>query len=1152
MTLKTRWLLALCVPILLVFLIAAWLIYTPSGTRQIFNLLSYSGVLTYRDLEGSIGSGLKVAALSVETEGVKTTISEFTLVLRLRDLLRARLVLERLRAEQVTLELSASGQSEPQTARPLDYLKLRQGLIPFELILEDLSVQRLTIISPAQDVEFGAIHLSTKVDEQGVADTQLSLNYGVTRVQLKGTAYLFPALQLDLHADWSTPIYDQGSVHGQTRVEADALQLNLLQHTNGDLISKLDLQVDNWLETPFFKLNGELQYFALPTAQQQSGYALSSLNLQAQGPLAKLQTTLTGKLSIPKQQPYDVSLKALVSPERLEIQSLAISGDQAGKATLNGHLGWAEGVIRWQNQLLFDEFNASPFYQPLPDALKGLVHISGQWSDELQLQLNSPDLQAQLYNHPIQARFKLQSRGNEVRVETLAARSGNNNLQLQGTFSKNQLAAELALDINALESFYPAASGSLQIDAALAGNLERPTLKARLHGQAVSIADLAIEDIQVTIQLIEGHFLAGKNNLVAAGIRYQEQTVDRVQLTAQGDWRQPTLDLDAASSQLKLRMQTRPQFQQQQISGVLSQLEVSNEKYGLWQLQNHVDYRLRQQDYQFSALCLAAVAGQFCAKGLWLNDQFDVTLDGEKIPAALLNLNESLSVPVTGVVDIQGALQGTLKNPDFSLRVFQAHDDDVLLIGAADEAQKQLTLSELNIDFSLKNELLTGEIKSKINKDGSLSGSLSVQSLNQKTSPLSGEFHFHLPDLQPYAQLLPEIDHLQGELRGRIQLGGTLQRPDMRLESELNIASIYINALAVEWTDLNLKTSALSDFRQRIQGTAKAGEGTLKMDGALSLNTVDDWQIELQITGENALLMNHPGQRVAVTPDFTLKVTPTMVDLQGDVLIPSANIVYQRSASRLSLTPDAVVHGEQGQSVNGEAFAYQLALLLEAGDDVKLAAYGLKTNLKGVLRLNKPLDGSLTGQGQIELIDGAYQAYGQDLAIDRGFIIFSGALSEPALDLEASRRVRDVRAGLRVNGPVSNLKTTLFSEPPLPETEILSYILRGKSLKDSNSQEKNALANALLAYSISQSSPVTSRISELSGLDEIGLEAEEGINTVGITLGKYITPRLYVRYGIGLVDQLSKLFLQYRLTDRLFFETESGSGQSLDLIYRSQ
>jgi translocation and assembly module TamB len=51
-------------------------------------------------------------------------------------------------------------------------------------------------------------------------------------------------------------------------------------------------------------------------------------------------------------------------------------------------------------------------------------------------------------------------------------------------------------------------------------------------------------------------------------------------------------------------------------------------------------------------------------------------------------------------------------------------------------------------------------------------------------------------------------------------------------------------------------------------------------------------------------------------------------------------------------------------------------------------------------------------------------------------------------------------------------------------------------------------------------------------------------------VGKYVTPKILVRYVVGLFDQAFSLGVVYRLTDKVRVEAESGETQSVDVIYR--
>ncbi|SSY94250.1 Family of uncharacterised function (DUF490) [Aggregatibacter aphrophilus] len=47
-----------------------------------------------------------------------------------------------------------------------------------------------------------------------------------------------------------------------------------------------------------------------------------------------------------------------------------------------------------------------------------------------------------------------------------------------------------------------------------------------------------------------------------------------------------------------------------------------------------------------------------------------------------------------------------------------------------------------------------------------------------------------------------------------------------------------------------------------------------------------------------------------------------------------------------------------------------------------------------------------------------------------------------------------------------------------------------------------------------------------------------------------ITPRLQVKYGVGLFDGLAEVTLRYRLLPQLYVQSVSGVNQAFDLLYQ--
>jgi translocation and assembly module TamB len=207
--------------------------------------------------------------------------------------------------------------------------------------------------------------------------------------------------------------------------------------------------------------------------------------------------------------------------------------------------------------------------------------------------------------------------------------------------------------------------------------------------------------------------------------------------------------------------------------------------------------------------------------------------------------------------------------------------------------------------------------------------------------------------------------------------------------------------------------------------------------------------------------------------------------------------------------------------------------------------------------LTGALDASVDAQGtrvdgKIELRDGEYKAYGQDLKVERGRLLFAGPPGNPDVDLRAVRVSNngEVRAYLAMNGPLSKPRPRIYSEPALPETEALAYLVTGNGLSNAGQGDGPNIAAAALSLGLSTADPAIQRLTAGLGLDEISVDAGEEIEDSAVTLGKYLNPDLYVGYSQGLFNPEGAVLMRLRLREKLTVESRSGNEQSVDLFYR--
>jgi translocation and assembly module TamB len=257
-----------------------------------------------------------------------------------------------------------------------------------------------------------------------------------------------------------------------------------------------------------------------------------------------------------------------------------------------------------------------------------------------------------------------------------------------------------------------------------------------------------------------------------------------------------------------------------------------------------------------------------------------------------------------------------------------------------------------------------------------------------------------------------------------------------------------------------------------------------------------------------------------------------------------------REAPQSSVQPssDTIVHREQADEPERRR-RIDIDVLTSLGDDIQFAGFGLNAGLNGSVLLRGGTHAPYTGQGKLSLVDGRYKAFGQELVIERGDLVFTGPIEEPILDVLAVRNLRDVRTGIQISGTPSRLSSEIFSDPVMSDAEALAYLLTGRPLADATSTgEEQALDQAAFALGLSGAGLIAAQVRSQLGLETLTIE---GLGDESrLIAGKRLGDRLLVEYGYGLVDKLGTLLLRYQLNERLVLESRTGTVSNFDIVYR--
>jgi translocation and assembly module TamB len=223
---------------------------------------------------------------------------------------------------------------------------------------------------------------------------------------------------------------------------------------------------------------------------------------------------------------------------------------------------------------------------------------------------------------------------------------------------------------------------------------------------------------------------------------------------------------------------------------------------------------------------------------------------------------------------------------------------------------------------------------------------------------------------------------------------------------------------------------------------------------------------------------------------------------------------------------------------------------MDLGERFFLRGRGLDVQLGGAVKLVS-MDGALPRSvGSIHVVKGSYSAYGQRLEIDRGILNFQGPVDNPGLNILALRKNQEVEAGVAITGTAQNPRVTLVSNPNVPASEKLSWLVLGHGIECSSGQDFSVLqaaAGALLAAG--DSVTLQQHIAHAAGLEEVSLKGGGTLESTVLTLGKRLSSRAYLSYEHSLSGADTLVKINYTLGKHLSVRAQAGTTPALDLFY---
>ncbi|MEN8141207.1 MAG: translocation/assembly module TamB domain-containing protein [Thermodesulfobacteriota bacterium] len=720
---------------------------------------------------------------------------------------------------------------------------------------------------------------------------------------------------------------------------------------------------------------------------------------------------------------------------------------------LAGQLG-GRGKVAWQPALAWDVELAGKGVNPglLAPSWPGHMNLAllsrgSRTREGLELDLEIQELSGELRGQPLAGHGSLAYGPDEIEARELELSLGRARLTAQGQLGPDSSFA-WSLLVPDLAQLLEGGQGSIKGEGELRGARKRPSLTADIGAEGLAWKSWSLAGLEM--ELDHEPERPGSLRLSAKEIRAQDHELASLELSGRGLIRDHKVNLQLGHAQGELALALKGGYEKGLWSGSLSETSLMAPGLGEWSQQGASELTAGPEALSLARTCLRREGVSLCLAGHWQpggeqGAEFDLT------PLPLAWLKPHLPPRIV-------ALSG-----DFKAEGRYRQDGDGLTGSLAarlspgtitygrnqGEEDLQVPHSGGKLDLNAEKGGLAGDLRLGINNNNFAARFQSrdlFQVAEWPKAQVAGRLTLNGADFSFVPLAVPAIDRLAAQVDVDLELGGSLARPRLQGGGGLELARFSLPLFGLDLRDTEL-TLAVADNVVRLESELRAG-GALALNGELDLNE-GEFPLHLTLAGQGFRAVNLPNTQVTVSPDLRYERTRGGQALAGQVVLDEVKVLRRHLPRGARAPSDDIVQaraeGGEGQEAEEPRAPLSVDLTVILGDHVHVAAAGLNAFFAGAVKISAKPGEEFRASGEVQVKDGSYRAYNQDLTIERGLISYAGgALDNPGLDIRASRGVDQVVVGVDVIGTAKRPKLTTFSTPAMATNDVISYLVTGK------------------------------------------------------------------------------------------------------------
>ncbi len=1033
--------------------------------------------------------------------------------------------------------------AEPLTAlAPLPDIEFTS---PMAANIEEVAIDLVRITQAEQQHEVKSIRTAFSIDSSELVLETLTADYQQWHLSTELNANLKEQTPLDAKIDVA-------SVDHQLTLIAsgDLSDLQLDVSTQGLYPLSAKLQAD--LKTVNFPFTLEAYIKQWQLDAQSNPVKVTNVALNGEGNADDYMLTLTGNSQLGAYPEVNLNATLNGGLTQINVERLALAANES-RATIKASANWENGIkSQFSGQL--DQLKA----QYLTDSVTS--DISGQFAgsfnasnNKWQLSMQDSQLTGVIdeVNFNFISDFDLNS-NLHANIKALELTSGENKLSLAGHIEQ-QWNIDGKLYLNKSEQKKLPFTGTGDGHLSIRGERLEPVVNLDL-----ALQDLTYDDIAVAALSIKSDFNYAADWQTNANIKVRNaklagQQINSISVNATGDKKDHLVQFELDALEGKAEFEIAGAMVNKIWQGQLSDVLLTDNTLELTAAPKvAATFNTENGNFSVDKHCWQTQSSNLCV------DQLTQANDIGSLVASLDNLDLAelkhlLPENLVTKGGITGQVAANWQSANLKKLTASLQSQDLAAIFIDEEKRYRVPIETLNLKAEANSQ--SGQLQATLNSSllGDIHADISVQDL-PSSQTLSGNINIDkilLADLQPF---IGKLEQLKGDISGQIALNGSLTEPLLNGQVSIDEVDLQGEQLPVSVVDSRINIG-FDKTKATLDGKLNDTEG-----GNITLSGDIDWggakpAVNLAINGEQFYVKAQQGVLFKVSPDLDINLADNVFKLVGQVVVPYGRITIEElPEGAVQVSDDEVIIDQQIEQSTAVPFDYDINLKLIVQNDVRIDSFGLESKIAGDLTIKMDQQTPMIATGELNLREGTYRAFGQDLIISTGQVGFSGPIDKPYLNIKAIRNpentANDVVAGITLTGNVEQPSLKVFSEPAMDQGQSLAYLLNGQPLDEGDSSTDAMLTQLLLAQGVSRSEGVVSKVGESFGLSDVSLSSKGSGDDTKVEISGYVAPGVQVKYSVGVFESLSEVAVRYQLLSQLYIEITSGLTRSADILYK--